>query len=331
MHPERHILPNRIVQHEDHLGDIADIFQESPVIGLHVHAVRADASALNLQQPQQHIHNGALPRAGSPHDSHGRPHLYGQIRMVENQFLRIGVGICDVSKLNTALQRKLLLLPGRKGHVHFIVFNLILKIIADTHEKRFEKGNGIDLVVDPVHGRQKYESRRRKGGKHLQHILRGDARNRKHDHISHHHGNAHGLDEKLGHIVVEAVALHRVYITPAAFLVLVHEILFLADDLDFLDTLDGLGDPFEETAVVILIVLPRFVHNGLEHLFDDGHQKHQRKCQQHGHDPVGHQTVAHHEQRHHTVGQQLQQGQDQRVHIVHVRGNTPLHYSRVCV
>ena len=101
-------------QDKHHLGDIADIFQEAPVLRLYVHAVRVHAPALRLQQPQQRR---------VPQMRQGLCGCRTALQPVQQraQAPGIRISVCDVTQLNGVLQGELVLISGREGHVHLVV------------------------------------------------------------------------------------------------------------------------------------------------------------------------------------------------------------------
>ena len=127
-HTEGYIFTDGVIQHEDHLGDVADILQPFPVIArfLYIHAVCIDMSRTGLQQSQQNIHHGTLARAGSTHDTYRCTHRDLQIRMVEDQTLRIGIGISNIFHLDAFFYIQLFIFIGSKGHVDILSVDLIL-------------------------------------------------------------------------------------------------------------------------------------------------------------------------------------------------------------
>ena len=107
-------------------------------------------SRTRLQQSQQNIHHRAFASAGGTHDPHGSSYRDLQIRVIEDQTLCVGIRIRNILHLNAVLYIQLLLFIGSKGHVNILSVDLILQIIADSHEEGFKIGNGVDLIVDTV-------------------------------------------------------------------------------------------------------------------------------------------------------------------------------------
>ena len=227
--------------------------------------------------------------------------------MIEDQTLCVGISIRNILHLNAVLYIQLFLFVGSKGHIGILSVDLILQVIADSHEERLKISNGIDLVINTVHTGEQHQCRCRQGSEHGQHVLRRHARSYQEDHISYHSGNTRCLDQQLRYLIVQAVTLHRIHITLTALAILGYEILLLGRDLHFLDSLYRLGDPFEQTAVIVLIVLTRLIHDRLQHSLDQPHERNQYHCHQNRHGSAGDKAVADDEQRYHTVGQQLQQ------------------------
>ena len=74
-------------------------------------------------------------------------------------------------------------------------------------------------------------------------------------------------------------------------------------------------------------MLPRhFLQHRLQHTFDQGQQQNHHRGQQNGHTRVLYQQKGHQESKYDAVGDQLQQCQDQSIHIVHIGRNIPLDY-----
>ena len=107
-------------------------------------------SCTGLQQSQQNIHHRAFAGAGGTHDTHGSSHRDLQIRMIEDQTLCVGICISNVLHLDAFFHIQLLILIGSKGHVNVLSVDLVLQIIADSHEEGFKIGDGIDLIIDTV-------------------------------------------------------------------------------------------------------------------------------------------------------------------------------------
>ena len=63
-----------------------------------------------------------------------------------------------------------------------------------------------------------------------------------------------------------------------------------------------LGDPFEQTAVIVLIVLTGLVHDGLQHSLDQPHQQKQYHRHQDRHGTAGNKAVTDDKQGNHAVG-----------------------------
>ena len=262
---ERHVPADRGIDHKDALRDIADIFEPGSIMLSHLHAVRQNPARLQLQKPQQNIHDGSLARTGSSHNTHRFADRNLHYRMVEDQRLRIGILIGDILQHDLFPDRQLLhlFLPQISLHavIHVFIPYLFLQIIADTHKERLEIGNRRQMVVDPVgtgnqpHGRHSKKPQ-----------LRDDIRCRRslqklYHQIQDHTRDGKRLDQQPRRGIIQVIALHRTHITGAALGIFVDKIAFPAGNLDFLDPHHRLVDPLIKPAVEILILLTGPAHD----------------------------------------------------------------------
>ena len=334
-HAEGHIFADGGIDHEDGLGNVADIFQPPLIMLPDLHAVRQDLPLLDMKKAEKDIDDGGLSRAGGADHAHGASHRDGHLRVVKDQYVAVRVMIDDILQLDPFTDRKLLhlffLQIGLRVVVHAVVVDLLLQIVAHAHEKGLEIGNGGQIIVDPVGAGQKPHGRHREHadlGDHVRHV---PPRQDLQDQIQHQPRDADRLDQKPRGGVVDVVLLHRAHIACPAFGVFVDEIALPVGDLDLLDSHHRLIDPFVQAAVIILIFLAGLFHDGLEDVLDDKKDRHKQ-----GRDHQRHQRILHHQHRgqdhkHDDLAGQLQTGQDQAVHVVHVRGDAPLDHGGVRV
>ena len=100
---ERHIFADGGIDHENRLGNVADIFQPGFVMIPNLHAVCEDMSLLNRQQPQHNIHNRCLACAGCPHNADGFSGRDLHMRMVKDQRLGIRIFVYNIIQYNFIL------------------------------------------------------------------------------------------------------------------------------------------------------------------------------------------------------------------------------------
>ena len=174
------------------------------------------------------------------------------------------------------------------------------------------------MIADTVDTGQQNKGCCRQSGQHREHLFTGHVQCHLYDHIPDHGSDAGRLQQVLRRGIIQAVFLYCIHIAFSAALILAHEIIFGAADLDLFHPLYRLGDPLEQAAVIVLIVLTSLVHDRLQHPFYQKQQSQQHQSQQNGHHSVGHKAIADDADRDRNVTHQLQQRQNQRIHIVDV-------------
>ncbi len=156
-----------------------------------------------------------------------------------------------------------LLLIHRRIISYPAVMNLLLQVITDSHKERFKIGDRRLIVVNPVHAGKKPHGRRRQCRQLRQQFFDLCALSERHHEIAHHARNTHGLNQKSRRCVEQIVLLHGIHISCSAFGIFIDKIIFLIGNLDFLNAHHRLLNPFIQAAVIILIILSGFDHNGL--------------------------------------------------------------------
>ena len=232
--------------------------------------------------------------------------------------------ISDIPQFDALFHRQFFLCHLRKTHIRIFPGNLILQIIADSHKERLIKRHRSKLVIDPVGAGHHTHRRHHKGREHRSHFFHALPLTDQYHHIPYQRSNTDRLDQKPRNTVIQSIFLYRIHIAPAALDIFFRKILLFSGYLYFLDPLHRLGYPLKQPAVKVLIFLPRLIHDRLYHFFNNKQRGEQRQRNDHCHFPVRSHHNAEQHYKNNDLRDQLQQRQNQRVHIIDIRGDIPL-------